>query len=62
LAQDVAAWTKDQIGITLLSKRRHALGSWRRKKKKKHRLKQNKLPGKVGWKSTGYPLRKVMGF
>lgn len=59
---DVAAWTKGQIGTTLLSKRRHALGSWRRKKKKRHRLKQNKLRANVERKSTGDPLRKVMGF
>lgn len=59
---DVAAWTKGQMGTTLLSKRRQALGSWRRKKKKRHRLKKNKLPENMERKSTGDPLRKVMGF
>ena len=58
---DVAAWTKGQIGTTLLSKRRHALGSWRRKKKKRHRLKQNKLRANVERKSTGDTSEKSDG-
>jgi hypothetical protein len=33
--EDVDAWTKDQIGTTLLSKRRLALRACGRKKKKK---------------------------
>lgn len=59
---DVEAWTRDQMGTTLLSKRRQALGSWRRKKKKKERLKQKKLSKNMEHKSTGKQWRKVMGF
>jgi hypothetical protein len=59
---DVAAWTRDQMGTTLLSKRRQALGSWRRKKIKKHRLKKNKSSKNVEQNSTGDSVRKVMGF
>lgn len=33
---DVEAWTKKQIGMTLLSKRRKAFGSWRRKEPSKN--------------------------
>jgi hypothetical protein len=33
---DVNAWTKQQLGLTLLSKRRKALGSWRKKNKTKN--------------------------
>jgi hypothetical protein len=60
--RDVAAWTRDQMGTTLLSKRRHALGSWRRKKKKRHCLRKNKSPKNVEPKSTGSSMRKVIGF
>ena len=59
---DVAVWTRGQMGITLLSKRKQALGSWRRKKKKRHRLKKKKWPENVEQKSTGDPSEKVMGF
>jgi len=58
---DVATWTRDQMGTTLLSKRRQALGSWRRKNRKKHRLKKNKSSKNVERNSTGDPVRKVMG-
>jgi hypothetical protein len=51
---DVEVWTRGQIGTTLLSKRRQALGSWRRKKRKKHRLKKinhmkiwNRIPREI---------------
>jgi len=33
--KDVDAWTNEQMGATLLSKRRKSLGAWRRKKKTK---------------------------
>jgi hypothetical protein len=49
---DVDAWTREQMGVTLLSKRRKALGSWRKKKfskKKEH-------------DSTGIPLGEAVGF
>lgn len=59
---DVAAWTRGQMGATLLSKRRQALGSWRRKKKKRHCLRKNKSPKNVELKSTGSSMRKVIGF
>ena len=60
--EDVVAWTRSQMGTTLPSKRSQALGAWRREKKKKHRLKKNKLPGNMERKSTGDPLGQVMGF
>jgi hypothetical protein len=59
---DVAAWTRGQMGVTLLSKRRHALGSWRRKKKKRHCLTVKKFPKNIERKFTGNHLKKVMGF
>jgi len=59
---DVAAWTRGQMGTTLLSKRRQALGAWRRKKKKRERLKKKKLPENMEQESTGDPLRQVVGF
>jgi hypothetical protein len=49
---DVEAWTREQMGVTLLSKRRQALGSWRKKqssKKKEH-------------DSTGITLGEAVGF
>ena len=33
---DVDAWTKEQMGPTLISKRRKSLGSWRKKKRTKN--------------------------
>lgn len=33
---DVDAWTKEQMGLTVLSKRRKALGSWRKKNRTKN--------------------------
>jgi len=32
--KDVEAWIKDQIGTTVLSKRRTSLGGWRKKRRK----------------------------
>jgi hypothetical protein len=49
---DVDAWTKEQIGTTLLTKRRKALGSWRKKK----------LVKNVIHELTGVPLMDVAGF
>lgn len=49
---DVDAWTKEQVGTTLLSKRRKALGAWRKKKRSK----------KIIPESAGIPLGKAMGF
>jgi hypothetical protein len=59
---DVAAWTGGQMGTTLLSKRRRALGSWRSKKRKKERLKKKKPAKNMGHKSTGDHLRQAVGF
>jgi hypothetical protein len=56
-SSDVDAWTRDQMGVTLLSKRRKALGSWRRKKTTK-----KKLPLYMGQESTGILQEKIMGF
>lgn len=60
--EDVAAWTRDQMGTTLLSKRRQALGSWRRKTKKRRRFKKNKSSENIERNSTGDSMMKVMGF
>ena len=49
---DVDAWTKDQIGPTLLSKRRKALGSWRKKNRTKNVVREQ----------AGVPLMNVAGF
>jgi hypothetical protein len=49
---DVDAWTQEQIGQTLLSKRRKALGSWR----KKHRTKNMRR------EQAGSSLLNVVGF
>lgn len=49
---DVDAWTNDQMGSTLISKRRKALGAWRKKKR----------PKNVVQESTGISREKVMGF
>ena len=49
---DVDAWTKEQIGTTLLSKRRKSLGAWRKKKLSKN----------VEQKLAGIPQRKAVGF
>ena len=59
---DVEGWTKSQMGATLLSKRRQALGSWRRKKKKMERFKKKKFPENMEQKSTGDLSKKVVGF
>jgi hypothetical protein len=56
-SSDVDAWTKNQIGVILLSKRRKAFGSWRKKKRTK-----KKLTLYMGRESTGNSLEKVMGF
>ncbi len=53
---DVDAWTKDQMGTTLLSRRRLALRACGRKKKK------NKSSRNMVRKSTGNILKKVVGF
>jgi hypothetical protein len=49
---DVDKWTKEQMGPTLLSKRRKALGSWR----KKHRIKN------IIQEQAGILLRDAVGF
>jgi len=49
---DVDAWTKEQIGLTVLSKRRKALGSWRKKNKIKN----------ITQEQAGVLLENVMGF
>jgi hypothetical protein len=49
---DVDAWTKDQMGPTLLSKRRKALGSWRKKRRTKN----------IVHEQAGVPLMDVAGF
>lgn len=49
---DVDAWTKEQMGPTLLSKRRKALGSWRKKKRMKN----------IVHEQAGVPLMDVAGF
>jgi hypothetical protein len=49
---DVDAWMKRQMGQTLLSKRRSALGAWRKKES----------PKKLIPESTGITLEKVEGF
>ena len=49
---DVDAWADEQIGPTLLSKRRCALGEWRRKKRK----------NKITQELAGIPLEEAMGF
>jgi hypothetical protein len=48
---DVDAWMKEQMGPTVLSKRRKALGSWRKNKSKD-----------VGCESAGILLEKAVGF
>jgi hypothetical protein len=49
---DVDAWTKEQVGLTVLSKRRKALGSWRKKNKTKN----------ITQKQAGILLSDVVGF
>ena len=49
---DVDAWMQEHLGATLLSKRRKALGSWRKKNS----------PKNMEQESTGVSLRKVVGF
>ena len=49
---DIEKWTKDQMGPTLLSKRRKALGSWRKKKRTK----------KIVRKHAGDTLMDAVGF
>ena len=56
--KDVNMWTNDQIGTTLLAKRRQALGLWR----KKNRPKKKKPPNNMERKSTGIQWEKVIGF
>jgi hypothetical protein len=51
--KDVDLWTREQIGPTVCSKRRSALGNWRRKKRFKKILVQ---------KPAGILQREVMGF
>jgi hypothetical protein len=50
--KDVDEWTREQMGETLLSKRRKSLGGWRKKKKLK----------KVVHKLAGISIGKAMGF
>ncbi|MCE2983927.1 MAG: hypothetical protein LW832_10240, partial [Parachlamydia sp.] len=50
--KDVDEWTREQMGETLLSKRRKSLGEWRKRKK----------PKKVARKLTGIHLGEAMGF
>jgi hypothetical protein len=49
---DIDAWTKDQVGVTLLSKRRKSLGAWRKKVS----------PENVVHELSGTPETKVVGF
>lgn len=49
---DIDAWMKEHLGATLLSRRRKALGLWRKKNSSKN----------MGQESTGNSLRKVVGF
>ena len=49
---DVDAWSAKQIGPTLLSKQRRALGAWRRKKRR----------NKITQEFAGISLEKAMGF
>jgi hypothetical protein len=51
-ATDVDAWTREQMGATLTSKRRKALGTYRKKKK----------PEKIVHELTGITLGEAMGF
>lgn len=46
---DVNAWTREQMGTTLLSKRRKAFGSWRKKTNIVHELTGNYLEEAVGF-------------
>ena len=48
---DVDAWTKEQMGLTILSKRRKALGWWRKKNRTKN----------ITQEQEGVLLRDVMG-
>jgi hypothetical protein len=48
---DVDAWTKEQMGVTILSKRRKALGSWRKKNTTKN----------ITQEQEGILLRDAMG-
>jgi len=50
--RDVEAWADEQLGTTLLSKRRMALGGWRKKKRSK----------KTGQKSAGVSIGNAVGF
>lgn len=50
--RDVEVWVDEQLGATLLSKRRRALGGWRKKKRLK----------KVGQEPTGMFLGNAVGF
>jgi len=59
---DIDAWTKNQIGITILAKRRKALGVWRKKKKIEKLPKKKKLSENMEHESTGKHQGKVMGF
>jgi hypothetical protein len=49
---DIDAWTKDQVGVTLLSKRRKSLGAWRKKLSSEN----------VVQESSGTLETKAMGF
>lgn len=49
---DVEAWTREQIGVTILAKRRKALGKWRKRKRTK----------KVVQELTGNDLDVAVGF
>jgi hypothetical protein len=49
---DVDAWTNEQMGSTLISKRRKALGAWRKKKR----------PKKVVHELTGISIEEAVGF
>jgi hypothetical protein len=49
---DVDAWTNEQMGPTLISKRRKALGAWRKKKRLK----------KVVHELTGITTAEAVGF
>jgi hypothetical protein len=55
--EDVKRWGEEQLGVTLLSRRRKALGFWRKKRKRRKVDKK-----KVGQHSTGILLGKVAGF
>lgn len=63
--KDVEAWKEQQIGKTFLSRRREALGKWRKKEKRKDTSEKNtlqKMAKENEPELTGTFLEKVIGF